>query len=650
MRSDIGRAWCLTIPLLFSGYDAHADVTLVNEGKPKAIVVTADKPSRVVHYAAEELVRHVAKASGVRLEVRTESEAKGGVDQRIYLGDSHAVREAGIDVSKLAAEAFVLRVANDAVFIAGNDGGSDPLDPDTRAGTLWGVYEWLDRDVGVRWLWPGELGTHVPKTQTVIAKTCDETTAPHLFQRRLRAGLGFESEHPALGFTAAAFKQFSDEQSVYLRRHRMGRSYPVSYGHAFTDWWEKDGKTHPEWFQLLQSGNRGPNKKNGRFSMCVSDPGLQREIVARWTAKRPANATTPGFINACENDILGLCTCEKCRAQDGPAPGEYLKFYSPNSKMVGSRFVSDRYARFWLDLQRQAPAGATVIGYAYFNYFQAPTSGIKLNPNILIGYCPSAGWFPRSDEEHAWMKQQWSDWRDTGARLFMRTNHLLDGYCMPFIFAHQFADEFHHAVEKGMVATDYDSLTGHWATQGPNLYTVARLHVRPEASADAVLAEYYAAFGAASAVVKCYFEYWENYTTRSREKINPTLETLQASRWRSWAKAAHVLYPAECFTPAEKMLEQAAQNAGGDAEAVARVKFLQLGLQHAKLCARVSAQLTLATSTADKDEIKRVVDELITFRRANERSGIGNFNHLAWVEDLSWKLSEETRQTPDLYP
>lgn len=629
---------------------AQADITLVSERGARAIIVTADHPTRVVRYAAEELVHHVEKATGVILEVRTESEAKIGALPHIYLGNSRAVHEEGIDVERLAAEAFVLRVKNDAVFIAGNDGGGDPLDPDTRAGTLWGVYEWLDRDLGVRWIWPGELGTHVPKTITVVAKSCDETIALRLFQRRLRAGLGFESEHPALGFTTPAFKQFSEKQSVYLRRHRMGRSYPVSYGHAFTDWWEKDGKAHPEWFQLLESGKRGPNKKNGRFSMCVSNPELQQEIVARWTAKRPRNATTPGFINACENDILGLCTCDKCRALDGAVPVDYLKFYPPTSKMAGSRFVSDRYARFWLSIQQQAPAGATVVGYAYFNYFQAPTSGIKLNPNILIGYCPSPGWFPHSAEEHAWMKQQWADWRSTGARLFMRTNHLLDGYCMPFIFAHQFADEFHHAVEKGMVATDYDSLTGHWGTQGPNLYTAARLHVRPEASAEEVLAEYYAAFGAASEAVKSYFEYWENYTTGSREKINRTMEALQASRWRSWAKAAHVLYPPDCFAPAVALLEQASRAAEDDAEAAARVKFLQLGLQHAQLCARVSAVLTLATPTVTQDEIKRALDELIAFRRANERSGICNFNHLAWMEDLSWKLSEETRQPPDLYP
>jgi len=652
MFSGLARYLCYLSLLLGSGV-ALADVTVVQEGKAAAVVVLADKPTRVARYAAKELVTHVAKATGVRLAVISEKAARNDTLHPIYIGDCEAARAEGIAVAQLKPEAFVLRVTDKAVFIAGDDGGGEPLDSDTRAGTLWGVYEWLDRAVQVRWLWPGDLGTYVPKTSTVIAKSSDETTEPRFFQRRLRAGLGFISEHPALGFRKEAFQQFSNDQSIYLRRHRMGRSYPVSYGHAFTDWWQKDGKAHPEWFQWNDKGTRGPTKKTARFSMCVSNADLQREVASRWKAKRSPDAKTPAFINACENDILGLCKCAQCQALDGPAPGDYLRYYSPTSKMAGSRFVSDRYAHFWLGIQQEAAKQdptATVIGYAYFNYFDAPTSGIRLNPNILIGYCPSAGWFPRSEAEHTWMKQQWTGWRDTGARLFMRTNHLLDGYCMPLIFAHQFTDEFHHAVQHGMVATDYDSLTGHWATQGPNLYTVARLHVRPEATADELLAEYYTAFGAAAKSVKAYFDHWEAYTTSSREKIANTMEMTQTSRWRNWAKAAHVLYPAECFLPAVAMLDQATKLVRNDSEAKARVQFLQLGLQHAQLCARVSDRLTLADSIATEDEIKQVLAELLAFRRANERSGISNFNHLAWVEDLSWKLSEETRQAPDLYP
>ena len=628
-------------------------LTLIKDGEPKAIIVTADSPGPVAKYAAAEFVDHVEKATGVRLAVTTESKLKPGTDGCVFIGDCHAVRAAGIDVGKLPAEAFVMRGNERTLFIAGDDKQGDPLDPNTRAGTLWGVYEWLDRELHVRWLWPGELGTFVPKTATVVAGDVDETIPPRFFQRKLRPGLGFTGEHPALGFTAAAFEQFSHEQSVFLRRHRMGRSHPMGYGHAFVDWWKTYGAEHPEWFQLREDGRRGPSKPTARFSMCVSNPDLQRQIVSLWEARRSTKPGVPGFINACENDILGQCTCATCRALDGAAPADYLTYYSATSKMANSRFVSDRYAHFWLSVQQHAAKidpNATVIGYVYFNYFQAPTTGVRLNEHILLGYCPSGGWFPRSPAEDAWMKRQWDGWRSTGARLFLRTNHLLDGYCMPFIFAHQFAEDFQHAARHGMVATDLDSLTGQWATQGPNLYVAARLHVRPEASPDDVLAEYYAAFGPAAAQVKSYFDYWENYTTGHREEINKAMEELQASRWRTWAKAAHVVFPPACFAPAEQMLDAAATAVGTDKDAAARVAFLKQGLAHAKLCARISGQLTLANPVASRAETKALLDELITFRRGAERSGIGNFNHTAWVEDLSWKLSDETRKTPDLYP
>ena len=49
--------------------------------------------------------------------------------------------------------------------------------------------------------------------------------------------------------------------------------------------------------------------------MCVSNPDLQREIVERGEAKHGANSGVPLFINACENDILGQCTCSNLPAR-----------------------------------------------------------------------------------------------------------------------------------------------------------------------------------------------------------------------------------------------------------------------------------------------------------------------------------------------
>ena len=654
-REIIGAVIALAFSIApVMSWAAASGIPIVRDGRAAAVIVTADEPTAVARYAAQELAHHLAKATGAKLPIVTESAATTGyATPQIYLGATRAARAAGIDVTRLAAETFTLRAdpQHDTLFIAGHDSAGDPLDRDTSAGTLFGVYEWLERDVGARWVWPGDAGTFVPQAGTIMASVVDETVSPRFAQRHVRAGLEFKSDNRALRFTPKAAEAYAREQTIFLRRHRMGRSQRMSYGHAFTSWWEKYGKAHPEWFQLV-NGRRGPTKPGARYSMCVSNPELHREIVAQWRAKGGAERS-PSFINVVENDILGMCECENCRAWDGPAPADANKFYAPNFKVYGARFVSDRYARFALVVQQLAAKenpNVTVIGYVYFNYFQAPTSSARLNPNILLGYCPSAGWYPRTDDEHAWYKQQWQGWRATGATLFARTNYFLDGYCMPFIFAHQFADDFQHAARNGMLATDFDSLTGQWSTQGPNLYLLMRLHVRPDADPDTLLNEYYSAFGPAAAQVKKYFEYWERFTMENRHRITAIFEDRVAIRWRTWAKAAHRVFPAESFTPADALLADAARAAAIDRDAAARVNFLIQGLTHAKLSARVAGLLTTADPASTPERGKSALAELLRFRRANESRWIGNFNHNAWVEDLSWKLSAETKQEPELYP
>ena len=62
----------------------------------------------------------------------------------------------------------------------------DPLNMNTSAGTLFGVYTWLEHDVGVRWLWPGDLGTFVPSLPTIMARPYNRMISPQFFQRAIR--------------------------------------------------------------------------------------------------------------------------------------------------------------------------------------------------------------------------------------------------------------------------------------------------------------------------------------------------------------------------------------------------------------------------------------------------------------------------------
>lgn len=622
-----------------------ASLTLVADGRARAVVVTADEPTGVAAYAAQELVYHLEKATGASLEIVPENALRADGMLRIHLGNTRAARAAGIDVAHLAPEVFALRVAGSEVLIAGNDAPGDPLDAATFAGTLLGVYDFLERELGVRWLWPGELGTFVPKRPTLVVAAVDDIVSPRLMQRNVRGGLTLTGKDPRLGFSEAAAEEYAKVQAVFLRRNRMGRSERLFYRHAFTDWWASYGETHPEWFQLV-NGKRGPTKPGETYSMCVSNPELHREIVAQWKQRRESDPTNdPRYLNIAENGTVGLCECANCRAWDGPQPADFLDHYPPASKMAltGKRFVTDRYARFWLAVQKEAERvdpEVTIVAYNYFNYFYHPSPEIKLNARILVGSYPSSGWYPRSAAENEWFRRQWAGWRASGARLFSRGNYCLDGYAMPHVYAHQFADEFKEQVRQGMVATDYDALTGQWAVQGPNLYLLMRLHTRPDATADELLAEYYSAFGAAAPQVKECFDYWERYAVAHIEAAR-VLFADNTTRWRAFAKVAHRLFPEMCFAPAETLLEEAARAVADDPESLARVRFLQAGLTHAKLCSRAAALLSQSEPAVAAEGGAPELDELIAFRRAHEREWIGNLNHSAWTEEASWRLSPE---------
>ena len=179
---------------------ASSQVTLVQDGKIRAVVVTAVKPSQVATYAVEELVNHVKKATGQQLPVAVETDIPAGYDSRVFVGVSEAARKQGIDADKLAIEEYVLRTVGNDLYIVGKElypeqyHGSRPLYSEpwnplsmecVHSGTLLGVYEVLEDCLGVRWLWPGDLGTYVPRRSTIVIPATDETVKPRLLYRNL---------------------------------------------------------------------------------------------------------------------------------------------------------------------------------------------------------------------------------------------------------------------------------------------------------------------------------------------------------------------------------------------------------------------------------------------------------------------------------
>lgn len=603
--------------------------SIADNGQALAIIVTPDNPSHVVQYAVQELQWHVERACGAKLDVVSEKDADASsVKNRIYIGQGIASKKAGIEVDDLAPNSFRIKTTADALFLIGKDDTGKPDEPATRSyaahwkdftigapplddavsmGTLFAVYDWLENHVGVKWLWPGESGTVVRPSKVLFAglvgqkKVIPSTLAS---RPRLNAWKGID---PALR------EQFIYDSSVWLRRQRFACGVSINYSEAFLKYWERFGKDHPTYFALRPDGVRAPYdpKRPELVQMCVSNDGLpsseglHQQIIADWLVQR-----TPGkpWINGCEDDKTihdPSCSCQYCRAWDPPnAP--LLANQEERKKAIGDTSdkpmvsLSDRYAKFWMALQKEGEKhdpNATVFGLAYADYTQPPVA-TKLNSRIVVGIvAPNA--FPMSKQDKTDFQNLWEGWAKTGASLFWRPNILLIGYCMPYIFAREFGETYKYLASHNIIADDYDSLLGMWGVQGPNYYMMARLNVDPSLNVDEVLNDYYAGFGPAAAQIQKYFSYWESVTLKCDKDFRA-----KGGGWGCISWDGDEVFTPDTFVIGTKLLQDAKTAAAGDADVLQRLEYLDLWLQHASLCMQALAAFHAQRKTPADAQLK----------------------------------------------
>jgi len=551
------------------------------ERRDGTAIIIPKSACSVVDLAARELQYYVEKATGIKMPILVEASAPETAAKRIYLGATKAARNVGIDPARLPRDAYHIRTSGDVAYLVGGDGAGDPIGSSlaTPVGTLFAVYDVLDNDLGIRWLWPGESGEFIPKHAALKIKDRSETVLPRFRFCGLRTG--------------------RPEEIRWMRRMRMHDADGMGYGHSFEKWGEKYFAEHPDWFEMDSKGVRHPGK-----SMCVSNPGFHKQIVENWWAEQQKH---PGFrtiVNICENDCPGACCCPNCLAWDGPTPPWPRPTPYDNVHNVAQRYA--RFAMAVLKLAREHDPNAEVVSYAYTNMVFAP-SGVTLDKNVIMGYVPDV-FFPRTPEMHEWVHRQWMGWTNAGASLFLRPNYLLHGYCMPVNWTRQLAEEFQLFETHGMIGTDFDSLTGMWSTMGLSLYVLGRLHVKPRLPVDQILDEYHSAFGPAAKQVKAYWDYWERH-------LQKHIDVHKDGLWHYVRYPEHVekRFPLESFGPAEKLMADAEQAASNDRDAAVKVAFLKTGLQHAELC--VEASIAFAKAGADEVKQKEAVAKLHAFRK-----------------------------------
>ncbi len=187
-------------PVEFQMPPRHQNLELVKDGRLNfAIVFDANAEKHLRHpkqkgirSAVDTLVREIEKTTGQKPEVFDVSELEKAkkYPYRLLVGESALTKQLGIDVSKLPREGFVVRTFSGGAVIAGDDSSLDrafnksPLDhAGARTGTLWGVYDFLERFFGCRYYYPGEYGSLHPQLKELSVAAVAYTDSPHFRNR-----------------------------------------------------------------------------------------------------------------------------------------------------------------------------------------------------------------------------------------------------------------------------------------------------------------------------------------------------------------------------------------------------------------------------------------------------------------------------------
>lgn len=343
-------AGCLLGPKPDSDYSPEAFLTLAEAGhSPFEIVHAPDMPESVA-LAARELQHYFAAATGVRLPIRADGSEPSGPS--IFLGEGPWSEAAGISAADLPLEGFRILTHGGHLHIVGRDLAQTPRGGSSE-GTLFGVYAFLEDQLGIRWLIPGEGGEVVPDHPLLRIPALDLRDAPVYSSRRL------------------PFTGRLEEVAVWQRRNRLGGSLRVQHYHH----WERVVPSelfeqHPDWFPM-QGGRRVPPA--GRYKLETTNPELLRFFAAAAVRAFDADPYRHTF-SLSPSDSRGWSESPESLALTEEDPH-------------GNVSVTPLVLRFYNDVSRivaETHPDRLLAGYIYADYLYPPRAGIgHIEPNFF---------------------------------------------------------------------------------------------------------------------------------------------------------------------------------------------------------------------------------------------------------------------------
>ena len=333
-----------------------AEFKLFDKGKSTYDIVLSPAASPSEKTAAKELQSYIKDISGTTLPLI--NNGKGSLKHHIFIGfQDHLALKSGVKQPDFKDEGFIYRCIGKDLWIYGGP----------QRGTLYGVYSFLQKELGCRWFTPSY--SFIPKLQKWAFKSSL-----------------YHQEKPAIGIRHNQYYEAADPKWAvrhfnnaiyqtpeyggserYWNAHTMGQFMPAKNYYA----------DHPEYFAL----RNGKRIDNGQ--LCLSNPHVLRICIEKL---RNAMRQNPDFTiySLSQNDNQLYCQCEKCQAladHYGGQSGLLLWFVNQAADAVANEFP-DKY-----------------VGTFAYTYTRQPPIGIKPRQNVVVRLCSIECCFVHSLED-----------------------------------------------------------------------------------------------------------------------------------------------------------------------------------------------------------------------------------------------------------
>lgn len=326
-------------------------ILIIKDGKSDYNVVLNSGASASEKLAAKELVQYIQKCTGVELGIHEDAVNVENLRHIIVLGYGNVSENLGVkpDAAKLGEQGYLLETVGENLIIAGTAG----------AGTLYGVYHFLENYLGIRWYTPDV--TKIPSVSELSVSAIKQLVTP-----------SFQYREPYYTWPGRD-RNFLTHLRINSGKRDEKSKYGLGYGfkgiaHSYFSFINPDEyfDEHPEYFSEI-----GGKRVRQETQLCLTNPEAFEIVSGKMLELMRTNLELRQF-NFSQMDYYNGCQCEKCRAVN-------KKYDSDGATQFDfANRLAERTSKEFPD---------KLIGTLAYTYTEAVPKGMKMHPNVAIWLC-----------------------------------------------------------------------------------------------------------------------------------------------------------------------------------------------------------------------------------------------------------------------